>query len=179
MTGLLRVSAGIDWLNSRIGQTAYWLVLVAVLVSAGNALMRYTFNISSNAWLEIQWYLFSAVFLLCAAYTFLHNEHIRIDIVSSRMTPRGRDAMDVFGHLVFLMPLCIVMLYEAWPYFMVAYRSGEVSSNAGGLLRWPVRLLIPVGFTLLLLQMVSELIKRIAVMRGLIPDPYAGKGGSH
>jgi TRAP-type mannitol/chloroaromatic compound transport system permease small subunit len=179
LAGLLRVSAAIDWLNSRIGQTAYWLVLVAVLVSAGNAVMRYTFNISSNAWLEIQWYLFSGVFLLCAAYTFLHNEHIRIDIVSSRMTPRGRNAMDVFGHLVFLMPLCVVMLYEAWPYFMVAYRSGEVSSNAGGLLRWPVRLLIPIGFTLLLLQMVSELIKRIAVMRGLIPDPYAGKRGSH
>ena len=179
MAGWLKLSAAIDRLNDRVGRTAYWLVLVAVIVSAGNALMRYTFNVSSNAWLEIQWYLFSGVFLLCAGYTFLHNEHIRIDIVSSRMTPRGRNAMDVFGHLVFLMPLCIVMLIEAWPYFMVAFRSGEVSSNAGGLLRWPVRLLIPVGFTLLLLQMVSELVKRIAVMRGLIPDPYAGKGGSH
>lgn len=179
MDALLRLSAAIDWLNDRIGKTAYWLVLIAVLVSAGNALMRYTFNMSSNAWLEIQWYLFSGVFLLCAAYTFKHNEHIRIDIVSSRMSPQARNWMDVFGHLVFLLPLCVVMLYEAWPYFMNAYRSGEVSSSAGGLVRWPARLLIPVGFFLLLLQMVSELIKRIAVIKGMIADPYASKSGSH
>lgn len=179
MAGLLRLSAAIDWLNDRIGRLVYWLVLAAVLVSSGNAVMRYSLNMSSNAWLEIQWYLFSAVFLLCAAYTFQNNEHIRIDIVSSRVSPQARNWMDVFGHLVFLLPLCVVMLYEAWPYFMNAYRSGEVSSSAGGLIRWPARLLIPAGFTLLLLQMISELIKRIAVIRGLIADPYGDKAGSH
>lgn len=179
MDGLLKISRAIDWLNDRVGKAVYWLVLLAVIVSAGNAVVRYSLNTSSNAWLEIQWYLFSAVFLLCAGYTFLHNEHIRIDIVSSRLSPQGRNWMDVFGHLVFLFPLCAVMLYEAWPYFMVAYRSGEVSSSAGGLVRWPARLLIPAGFALLLLQMISELIKRLAVIRGLIPDPYAGKSGGH
>ncbi|MBL8702535.1 MAG: TRAP transporter small permease subunit [Alphaproteobacteria bacterium] len=179
MDGLLKLSAAIDWLNDRVGKAVYWLVLVAVVVSAGNAVVRYSLNMSSNAWLEIQWYLFSAVFLLCAGYTFLHNEHIRIDIVSSRMSPQARNWMDVFGHLVFLLPLCVVMLFEAWPYFMNAFRSGEVSSSAGGLIRWPARLLIPAGFTLLLLQMVSELIKRFAVIRGWIPDPYGEKSGSH
>jgi TRAP-type mannitol/chloroaromatic compound transport system permease small subunit len=179
VTGWLKLSAAIDALNRRIGKTVYWLVLITVLVSAGNAIMRYTFNMSSNAWLEIQWYLFSAVFLLCAGYTFLHNEHIRIDIISNRMTKRGRDLLDIFGHLVFLLPLCLVMLYESWPYFMTAFRSGEISSNAGGLIRWPVRLLIPVGFMLLLLQMISELIKRIAAMRGLIADPHGDKSGAH
>ena len=178
MAGLLRLSAAIDWLNDRIGRLFYWLILLTVVVSAGNAIMRYAFNRSSNAWLEIQWYLFAAVFLACAAYTFLNNEHIRIDIFSSRLTRQGRNWIEVFGHLVFLMPLCVVMLYESWPYFMSAFRSGEVSSSAGGLVRWPSRLMIPIGFGLLLLQMTSELIKRVAVMRNLIPDPHGEKAGS-
>lgn len=179
MDGLLRLSAAIDWLNDRVGKAVYWLVLVAVVVSAGNAVSRYALNMSSNAWLEIQWYLFSAVFLLCAGYTFLHNEHIRIDIFSSRLSRQGRNWVDIFGHVFFLLPLCVVMLYEAWPYFMSTWRSGEVSSSAGGLIRWPVRFLIPAGFMLLLLQLVSEFIKRVAVMKGLIPDPYGDKAGSH
>ena len=179
MAGLLRLSAAIDWLNDRVGRLFYWLILLTVVVSAGNAVMRYAFNRSSNAWLEIQWYLFSAVFLACAAYTFLNNEHIRIDIFSNRLSPKGRNWIEVFGHLLFLMPLCAVMLYEAWPYFMSAFRSGEVSSSAGGLVRWPARMLIPFGFALLFLQMLSELIKRVAVMMDLIPDPHAGKAGSH
>ena len=179
MTAMLRISAAIDWLNDRIGRLFYWLILVTVVVSAGNAVMRYAFNRSSNAWLEIQWYLFAAVFLACAGYTFLNNEHIRIDIFSSRLSKQGRNWIEVFGHLLFLMPLCAVMLYEAWPYFMVAFRSGEVSSSAGGLVRWPVRLLIPFGFALLLLQMLSELIKRIAVIKGMIPDPHGERAGAH
>ena len=179
MAGLLRLSAAIDWLNDRVGRLFYWLILLTVVVSAGNAVMRYAFNRSSNAWLEIQWYLFAAVFLACAAYTFLNNEHIRIDIFSNRLSPKGRNWIEVFGHLLFLMPLCAVMLYEAWPYFMSAFRSGEVSSSAGGLVRWPARMLIPFGFALLFLQMLSELIKRVAVMMDLIPDPHAGKAGSH
>ncbi len=179
MAGLLRLSAAIDWLNDRVGRLFYWLILLTVVVSAGNAVMRYAFNRSSNAWLEIQWYLFSAVFLACAAYTFLNNEHIRIDIFSNRLSPKGRNWIEVFGHLLFLMPLCAVMLYESWPYFMSAFRSGEVSSSAGGLVRWPARMLIPFGFALLFLQMLSELIKRVAVMMDLIPDPHAGKAGSH
>lgn len=179
MVVLRALSAAIDTINEFVGKWVMWLILVSILVSAGNAIIRKAFNVSSNAWLELQWYLFGTVFMLAAAYTLQKNEHIRIDIVSSRMSPQARNWMDVFGHLVFLLPLCVVMLFEAWPYFMNAFRSGEVSSSAGGLIRWPARLLIPAGFTLLLLQMVSELIKRFAVIRGWIPDPYGEKSGSH
>ncbi|HSQ02834.1 MAG TPA: TRAP transporter small permease subunit, partial [Burkholderiales bacterium] len=148
-----------------------WLVLVAVLVSAGNAIMRYTFNMSSNAWLEIQWYLFSAIFLLAAGYTLKHNAHVRIDVIAGRLSPRGHAAIDIFGGLLFLMPMALIILYLSWPMVVDSYTTQELSSDAGGLLRWPVKVLIPVGFALLTLQGVSEIIKRIAFLRGLIPDP--------
>lgn len=179
MQGLLAFSRGMDWLTERIGRAVYWLVLVAVLVSATNAVIRYSFDRSSNAWLELQWYLFSAVFLLCAPYALLANEHIRIDIVSSRLPARTRHTIDIVGHVVFLIPLCALMIYEAWPYFWLSIASGEMSGNAGGLIRWPVKALIVVGFALLLLQGLSELIKRVAVRQGLIADLHATKPGSH
>src|SRR5215831_6491656 len=159
---LLRVSRLIDALNERIGHLVYWLILAAALVSAGNASVRYAFDTSSNAWLELQWYLFAAVFLLCAGYTLLHNEHVRIDVVSSRLSRRTRAWIDVFGTLLFLLPMLICILWLSWPIFLKAWLSGEISSNAGGLIRWPARLLVPVGFLLLTAQGISELIKRIA-----------------
>ena len=168
---LLRLSGVIDALNERVGKLTYWLILVAVLVSAGNALMRYTFNMSSNAWLEIQWYLFSAVFLFCAGYTLLHNQHVRIDVISGLMSKRARAWIDILGTLFFLLPMAIAILWMSWPVFVQAYESHEVSTNAGGLIVWPARLMLPIGFFLLVLQGVSELIKRIAFLRGLIPDP--------
>ena len=179
MDGLLAWSRAMDALTTRIGKLVYWLVLLAVLVSATNAVVRYSLNISSNAWLELQWYLFSAVFLLCSPYTLLANQHIRIDIVNARLPPRMRHTIDIVGHVVFLLPLCALMIYEAWPYFWRSFASGEISGNAGGLIRWPAKALIVVGFALLLLQGVSELIKRVAVRQGLIPDPHAAKSGSH
>lgn len=171
MKRLLTLSRAIDWLNERVGRAVLWLVLLMVLVSAGNAVSRYALNLSSNAWLELQWYLFAAVFLLCSGYTLLHNEHIRIDVVSSRLTRRTRAWIDIFGTLFFLLPMSITILWLSWPIFLNAWQSGEISSNAGGLVRWPARLLIPVGFALLTAQALSELIKRIAFLRGLIPDP--------
>ena len=168
---LLRLSGLIDALNERVGHLSYWLILVAVLISAGNALMRYTFNMSSNAWLEIQWYLFSAVFLFCAGYALLHNQHVRIDVISSHLSKRGRAWIDILGTLFFLLPMAIAILWMSWPVFVDAYRQNEVSTNAGGLIIWPARLMLPVGFLLLVLQGLSELIKRIAFLRGLIPDP--------
>ena len=178
MQGLLAFSRAIDTMNEKIGKAMSWLVLAAVIVSSVNASVRFAISKSSNAWLELQWYLFGAVVLLGAAYTLKHNEHIRIDIFSNRLSPKGRNWIEVFGHLLFLMPLCAVMLYESWPYFMSAFRSGEVSSSAGGLVRWPARMLIPFGFGLLFLQMLSELIKRVAVMQGLIEDPH-GVASAH
>jgi len=177
MQPLLTLSRAIDWLNDRVGRAVLCLVLVMVLVSAGNAISRYALNLSSNAWLELQWYLFAAVFLLCAGYTLLHNEHVRIDVVSSRLSHRTRAWIDVFGTLFFLLPMSICILWLSWPIFLKAWLSGEISSNAGGLIRWPARLLVPVGFLLLTAQGISELIKRIAFLRGLIPDsaePHAG-----
>ena len=168
---LLRLSGLIDALTERVGHLSYWLILVAVLISAGNALMRYTFNMSSNAWLEIQWYLFSAVFLFCAGYALLHNQHVRIDVISSHLSKRGRAWIDILGTLFFLLPMAIAILWMSWPVFVDAYQSKEVSANAGGLTIWPARLMLPVGFLLLVLQGLSELIKRIAFLRGLIPDP--------
>lgn len=167
----LPISRAIDAFNEKIGRTMIWLVLVMVLVSASNASARYLFNLSSNAWLELQWYLFAAVFLLCAGYTLLHNAHIRIDVVSSRLTRRAQAWIDVFGTLFFLLPVSLYIMCLAWPIFVNAWVSGEMSSNAGGLIRWPARLIVPVGFFLLSLQGVSELIKRIAFLKGLIPDP--------
>lgn len=168
---LLALSRLIDALNQGVGRLTYWLVLVAVLVSAGNAIIRYTFNMSSNAWLEIQWYLFSAVFLFCAGYTLLHNQHIRIDVVTGRLSPRAHAWIDILGSLLFLMPMALTILWLSWPVFVDAYQRNEVSTNAGGLIIWPARLMVPIGFLLLVLQGISELIKRIAFLRGMIPDP--------
>jgi TRAP-type mannitol/chloroaromatic compound transport system permease small subunit len=168
---LLSVSRLIDALNERIGQILKWAILAAVLVSAGNAIIRYTLNNSSNAWLEIQWYLFAAVFLLCSGYTLLHNEHIRIDVVSGSLSRRAQVWIDVFGIIFFLLPMTGFIMWLSWPIFVNAWVSGEVSGSAGGLVRWPARLLVPLGFFLLTLQGVSELIKRIAFLLGLIPDP--------
>ena len=169
----LRLSAGIDRLNTAIGKTVYWLILVAVLISTGNAIVRKAFDISSNAWLELQWQLFGAVFMLCAAYTCLKNEHIRIDIVNSRLPKRVRDWIDLLGHLFFLMPFVLLMLIDGVAVLRSPpYLQNEQSGNAGGLPQWPAKILIPLGFFLLFLQGISEIIKRIAVMRGVIPDPH-------
>jgi TRAP-type mannitol/chloroaromatic compound transport system permease small subunit len=171
MKQLLALSRAIDALNEHVGKLTYWLVLAAVLISTGNALVRYLLDTSSNAWLEIQWYLFSAVFLFCAGYTLLHNQHVRIDIVSGMLSARTRTWIDIFGSLFFLLPMALTILWLSWPVFVDAYERHEVSTNAGGLLVWPGRLMVPVGFLLLVLQGISELIKRIAFLRGLIPDP--------
>jgi TRAP-type mannitol/chloroaromatic compound transport system permease small subunit len=168
---LLAFSRLIDALNELIGRCTYWLILAAVLISAGNAVIRYTFNMSSNAWLEIQWYLFSAVFLFCAGYTLLHNQHIRIDVITGRLSKRAQAWIDIFGTLFFLLPMALTIMWLSWPVFVDAYQRNEVSTNAGGLTIWPARLMLPVGFLLLVLQGCSELIKRIAFLRGLIPDP--------
>jgi len=168
---LVRVSRLIDALNERVGHLSYWLILVMVLISAGNAVVRYAFNMSSNAWLEIQWYLFSAVFLFCAGYALLHNQHVRIDVISGRMSKRARAWIDILGALFFLLPMAIAIMCMSWPVFVDAYQHNEVSTNAGGLTVWPARLMLPVGFFLLILQGISELIKRVAFLRGLIPDP--------
>src|SRR5215510_575244 len=168
---LLWISRLIDALNERIGHVVYWLVLVMVLVSSGNATSRYVFAAASNAWLELQWYLFAGVFLLCSGYTLRHNEHIRIDVVSGHLSRRTQMWIDVFGTLFFLLPMAVYITWLSWPAFMNAWHSNEVSSSAGGLIRWPARLLVPVGFCLLSMQGVSELIKRIAFLKGLIPDP--------
>ena len=171
MKTLLRLSGLIDALNERVGHLSYWLILVAVLVSSGNATMRYAFNRSSNAWLEIQWYLFSAVFLFCAGYALLHNQHVRIDVISGHLSKRARAWIDILGTLFFLLPMAIAIMWMSWPVFVDAYQRNEVSTNAGGLIVWPARLMLPVGFFLLILQGISELIKRVAFLRGLIPDP--------
>jgi TRAP-type mannitol/chloroaromatic compound transport system permease small subunit len=167
---LLGLSRAVDALNERVGRLMYWLVLIMVLVSAANATSRYALSMASNAWLELQWYLFSAVFLLCAGYTLLHNEHIRIDVVASLFSRRTQLWVDVFGMVFFLLPLSVYMVWSSWPVFMNAWNSGEVSASAGGLIRWPARLLVPAGFFLLTLQGISEFIKRIAILQGLIPD---------
>jgi TRAP-type mannitol/chloroaromatic compound transport system permease small subunit len=171
MKPLLAFSRAIDWLNEHVGKLTYWLILAAVLISTGNAVVRYAFNMSSNAWLEIQWYLFSFVFLFCAGYTLLHNQHVRIDIVTGGLSPRAKAWIDILGTVFFLLPMAITIMWLSWPVFTDAYRSNEISTNAGGLLIWPGRLMVPVGFLLLVLQGLSEMIKRIAFLRGLIPDP--------
>jgi TRAP-type mannitol/chloroaromatic compound transport system permease small subunit len=171
MKTLLAVSRAIDWLNERIGRLTRWLILVSVLISAGNAVVRYSLNASSNAWLEIQWYLFSAVFLFCAGYTLLHNQHVRIDVVTGQLSKRTQTWIDILGTLFFLLPMAITIMWLSWPVFTDAWRSNEVSTNAGGLIIWPARLMVPIGFVLLVVQGLSELIKRVAFLRGLIPDP--------
>src|SRR3954465_11455185 len=171
MKVLLALSRAIDALNENVGKLTYWLILAAVLLSTGNAIVRYTFNMSSNAWLEIQWYLFAFVFLFCAGYTLLHNQHVRIDIVTGGLSPRAKAWIDILGTLFFLLPMAIAIMWLSWPVFVDAYQSNEVSTNAGGLGVWPARLMLPAGFMLLVLQGISELIKRIAFLQGLIPDP--------
>jgi TRAP-type mannitol/chloroaromatic compound transport system permease small subunit len=168
---LLSLSRLIDAMNERIGHAVYWFVLVMVLVSASNATSRYVFSIASNAWLELQWYLFAAVFLLCSGYTLRHNEHIRIDVVSGHLSRRAQMWIDIFGTAFFLLPMAGYIAWLSWPIFMNAWTSNEISGSAGGLIRWPARLLVPAGFCLLSLQGVSELIKRVAFLMGLIPDP--------
>ena len=168
---LLGLSRAIDALNEQIGKLTYWLILAAVLISCGNAIVRYTLNTSSNAWLEIQWYLFSFVFLFCAGYTLLHNQHVRIDVITAHFSGRTRAWIDILGTLFFLLPMALFIMWLSWPIFMNAWNSNEVSGSAGGLIRWPVRLLVPAGFFLLSLQGLSELIKRVAYLKGLIPDP--------
>jgi TRAP-type mannitol/chloroaromatic compound transport system permease small subunit len=168
---LLSVSRLIDRMSERIGHTFYWLVLAMVLISAANAVVRKAFNYSSNSLLEIQWYLFSAVFLFCAGYTLLRNDHVRIDVIAGRLSKRAQAWIDIVGTVFFLFPMAFLLMWLAWPVFIDAYERHEVSTNAGGLIIWPARLLVPIGFFLLLVQAVSELIKRIAFLRGLIPDP--------
>jgi TRAP-type mannitol/chloroaromatic compound transport system permease small subunit len=190
---LLPVSRAIDAVNLRIGRITIWLVLFAAVVSAANAVIRKVFSSSSNAWLEIQWYMFAAIVLLCASYTLLRNEHVRIDVVSNRFSRRGLAKIDIFGFVVFLLPMTCFILWLSWPLFansVVPAEAGRSSSNlaevldglldptgwersdqAGGLIRWPAKLLIPVGFLMLSLQGFSELVKRFAFLKGLIPDP--------
>jgi TRAP-type mannitol/chloroaromatic compound transport system permease small subunit len=168
---LLRLSRAIDGLNERVGHLVYWLVLAAVVVSAANATVRYAFDMSSNAWLELQWYLFSAVFLLAAGYTLLHNEHVRIDVIYAHLPPRVRAWIDLLGSVFFLLPMAIIILVLSWPMVVESIERNEYSSDAGGLLRWPVKLLIPIGFLLLTLQGFSEIVKRIGFLLGQIPDP--------
>lgn len=171
MRRLLLLSKAIDRLNQWIGKFAMWLVLLSVLVSAGNALVRKIFNVSSNSYLEIQWYLFAGVFLLGAAYTMLHQGHVKIDVVLSRFTRTTQIKIEIFGIIAFLFPFVISVVLEIIPIFLRAFHSGEMSENAGGLIRWPVYALIPIGFTLLGLQGLSELVKRIGFLQGLCADP--------
>ena len=175
MQALLKFSKAVDGLNAFVGKYVMWLILASTVISAVNAVVRKIFNVSSNAYLEMQWYLFAAAFLLAAGYTLLHNEHVRIDVISNRLSKRGQIWIDVVGFTFFLTPVCLAMLYYGTPFFLKGFHSGEMSNNAGGLIRWPVFLMIPMGFSLLLLQCWSELIKRIAFLKGLIDDPTARK----
>ena len=163
---LLGLSRAIDAMNQRIGTIADWLVLLSCLISAGNAFSRYAFNISSNAWLEIQWYMFGAVVMLGTSYTLKRNEHVRVDIVYANVSTRRQIGIDIFGFILFMLPATVIMTYLCWPIFYNAWHMGEISSNAGGLIRWPVKLLLPIGFFLLSLQGISELIKRVAMVTG-------------
>jgi len=171
VTLLLKLSQLIDWLVERVGKGAFWLVLVMTIISSSNAVVRFMFNYSSNGLLEIQWYLFAAVFLLCSPYTLQKNEHVRIDVLSGKLSARGLAVVDIIGTLFFLLPMVVLVLWLSLPLVANSFQINEMSSNAGGLIRWPVKMLLPIGFTLLALQGVSELIKRIAFLAGLIADP--------
>ena len=176
MRVLLAFARLIDYVNECVGRAVAWLVLIAVLVSAGNALMRYAFSMSSNAWLEIQWYLFSAVFLLAAGWALKRNAHVRIDVLAARLTPRGQAWIEILGTVFFLLPMAILILYLSWPMFMQSYVGHEMSGDSGGLVRWPAKLLIPAGFALLVLQGLSQIIKRIAFLRAdAVPDASGGR----
>lgn len=171
MQGLLAFSRGVDRFNEWIGVAVKWLIFLCVVISAGNAISRKAFSLTSNAFMEVQWYLFGAAFMLGAGYAFLRNVHVRIDFVSSKLSAHTRNWIDILGIIVFLIPLCILMIDLSWPLFYRAWVSGEMSSNAGGLIRWPILLMIPAGFAILLVQAFSELIKRVAFLRGVIDDP--------
>ena len=173
MQALLKLSGAIDALNEAIGKLVMWLILAAVVISAGNAIMRKAFDIGSNAYLEIQWYLFAAVFMLGSGYVFLRNAHVRIDFISSKLSKRTNALIDAVGIVVFVIPLCLILINLGWPVFERAWVSCEMSSNAGGLIRWPVMLLIPLGFLILMLQSVSELIKRLAFLAGARKEPFS------
>lgn len=177
MKALLALSRAIDALNLRIGRAVTWLTLVVVLVSATNAVIRKLLNTSSNAWLELQWYLFGAMFLLTAGYTLLHNEHVRVDVLSSKLSRRTQVWIEIIGVVFFLLPACLLILWLSWPMFVDSYLTNEQSSNSGGLVRWPVKLLIPVGFALLVAAGVSHLIKCVGFLRGLCNDPRDVKSG--
>jgi TRAP-type mannitol/chloroaromatic compound transport system permease small subunit len=172
VSALLKLSALIDSINEWIGRLVMWLVLAAVLISAGNAIVRKTFDTSSNAWLEIQWYLFAAVFMLGVGYVLLKNAHVRIDVIASRLSKRTNAIIDLVGLVVFTIPLAIILIDLSWPLFVRAYQTGEMSANAGGLIRWPVLMLMPLGFTILALQAVSEVIKRAAFLAGARAEPF-------
>jgi TRAP-type mannitol/chloroaromatic compound transport system permease small subunit len=171
VTLLLKLSQLIDWLNERVARGAFWLVLVMTIICAANASYRFIFNDSSNGLLEIQWYLFAAVFLLCSPYTLQRNEHVRIDVLSGKLSPRGLAVIDIIGTVFFLLPMVVTVLWLSLPLVAESYKIQEMSSNAGGLIRWPVKVLLPIGFTLLALQGISELIKRFAFLAGMIDDP--------
>src|SRR2546430_11607434 len=164
LQGLLKLSRAIDYVNDRFGEIANWLVLFACLISAGNAASRYLFSASSNAWLEVQWYMFAGMVLLGGPYTLKLNEHVRVDLFYSELSERARIWIDIIGCLLFLLPICVILVYFTWPWFVESWRIDETSSNAGGLIRWPVKLILPVGFTLMALQGVSELIKRVEAL---------------
>lgn len=171
MQALLSLSRWIDLVNDRVGRAVTWLTLIVVIVSSANAIVRKVFNTSSNAWLELQWYLFGAMFLLAAGYTLLKNDHVRVDILSAKLTRRTQIKIEIFGVIFFLLPACTLILILSWPVFMDSFIQNEQSSNSGGLVRWPVKLLIPVGFALLVAAGISHLIKCIGFLRGLCPDP--------
>ena len=173
MIFLLKLSTWIDTLNTKVGKLTTWLILITTLISAGNAIVRKMFDTSSNALLEVQWYIFAGVFLLGAAYGLLQNSHVRIDFISSRLSARTRNWIDVVGIVVALIPFCMLSIYLSWPLFVQAYQSGEMSQNAGGLIRWPAYALIPAGFFLLMLQGISEMIKRLAFLMGQTGDSLA------
>ncbi|MGH6639467.1 MAG: TRAP transporter small permease subunit [Polaromonas sp.] len=175
MRTLLKFSRAVDWLNGQVGKYVIWLILASTVISGVNAAVRKAFNMSSNAYLEIQWYLFAAAFLIAAGYTLLNGEHVKIDVISSHLSKRAQIWIDVIGFTFFLTPVCLAILWYGVPFFLKGLYSGEVSSNAGGLIRWPVYAMIPLGFSLLLLQGWSELIKRLAFLQGLIEDPTAKK----
>lgn len=175
MQALLKFSRGVDWLNTQVGKYVIWLILASTIISGVNAVVRKVFNTSSNAFLEVQWYLFAASFLLAAGYTLLQGEHVKVDVLASRLSKRKQIWIDIFGFALFLTPMSLAVLWLGIPFFWQALQSGEMSSNAGGLIRWPVYLMMPLGFALLLLQGCSELIKRIAFLQGLIDDPTAKK----
>jgi len=163
---LLKLSQLIDAMNDYLGRAASWMVLGACLISAANAMSRYAFDLSSNAWLEIQWYLFAAIVMLGASYTLRMNEHVRVDIVYTHLSERGKEWLDLVGTALCLVPSMLVIAYYSWPFFMQSWEVQEISGNAGGLIRWPVKILVPIGFTLVAIQGISEIIKRAAALRG-------------